>query len=65
MKVKIEVVFEPEDGIDGEVSFVRNDVVTLEDWAYLLEMALQGSGYPYVNRVGIVSKTGRETWSGF
>jgi len=54
-----------EDGLDETITIERNNMVDLNDMAYLFADAIRIGGFTYVERVGIDKGKGEVVWSEF
>jgi len=64
--MKVTITFESdmnEDGIDQTVTVERDNMVDLNDMAYLFADAIRAGGFTYVERVGIDKGQDEVIWS--
>jgi len=66
--MKVTITFDMdvnEDGLDQTVVVQRDNMVDLNDMAYLFADAIRAGGFAYVERVGIDKGKGEVVWSEF
>lgn len=64
--MKVTITFDMDmkkDGLDETITVERNDMVNLNDMAYLFADAIRAGGFTYVERVGIEKGQGEVVWS--
>ncbi|TAN82324.1 MAG: hypothetical protein EYR95_18725 [Phormidium sp. SL48-SHIP] len=64
--MKVTITFETdmnEDGLDQTVTVERNNMVDLNDMAYLFVDSIRAGGFTYVERVGIDKGQDEVIWS--